>query len=85
MNGKYGSRIDIVNCNFNSKLNKNSSFIDGKEWNLDSPKVSIKSCIFRTETNNVKYSYLIMFSTMISLFVIIVFLIQKVNKSNFGI
>ena len=87
INGKYGSKIDIINCNFNNKVISNDTkFIDGKEWNQDSSKVSIKSCNFQKNSGNnqrncnTKTSFLIVLSTIFVLFAIFALLIKKVNR-----
>lgn len=50
INGKNGSKLDIINCNFKDQHNENNKYIDGKEINPNSPKLTIKSCHFEQYT-----------------------------------
>ena len=49
VSGKFGSDIDVIDCNFKGKLTNGAHYIDGKLNNKDSPKVNIKSCSFDYE------------------------------------
>lgn len=82
VNGKDGSMIDIINCNFNSNLNDKNSNIDGIDLDLYSPKVLIKSCSFRKVATNIKIKSLIIISTLAVFIIIITFFIKKVSRTD---
>lgn len=44
--GKFGSYLEVTNCEFKGPLDEKTHYIDGKQIAKDSPKLFIKSCKF---------------------------------------
>ena len=82
-NGKHHSMIDIIDCNFYSKKNRQNSHIDGKEWNLDSSKVSIKSCNFQKANSHLYATLTIMLIIFAVISIVISLVIHNVNHLKF--